>query len=238
MSGWTNDDTFETFFHYYGSKWRAVPRYAPPIEDLIIEPFAGSAAYALCYPRKKVWLNDLDPKIAALWEYLIAADKEEILSIPLVKDEIGLRRLPPEQRILIGFWWGKALVQPATKPTGWLTEGKPLYEVQYWGAARRQRIAEQVGQIKHWKITQMHYEDLPNERATWFIDPPYDNTPGEAYVHGRSGLDYTALGRWCKARAGQSIVCENAGADWLPFEVLGEFKTARKRKSIEVVWNG
>ena len=32
-------------------------------------------------------------------------------------------------------------------------------------------------------------------------------------------------------------LCEQAGADWLPFEPLGSFKTATKgRRSNEVIW--
>lgn len=221
-------------FGYYGSKWRSAPQYPKPTEDTLVEPFAGSATYALLYPDKKVLLNDLNPRVASLWRYLIRASKEEILSIPLVKTEETLARLPEEQRLLIGFWWGKALVEPATKPIGWLNENNPLYNVQYWGDRRRQRVAEQVGAIKHWKVTEKPYEDLPNKKATWFIDPPYNNAAGEAYTYG--GLNYARLGQWCKQRIGQVIVCENMGATWLPFELLGEFKTARKGKSLEAIW--
>ena len=179
--------------------------------------------------------NDFNPEIAALWTYLIGASRKEILSIPLVKCEEGLAKLSREQQILVGFWWGKGLARPAKKPTGWLNENKPLYSVQYWGAERRHRIADQVEHIKHWKITSLPYEKIPNKRATWFVDPPYDGTPGEAYVLGRDQIDYQALGKWCKSRCGQTIVCENHGAKWLPFKHLGEFKTARDKKSIEVV---
>ena len=51
-------------FSYYGSKWRVAPRYSPPVEDTIVEPFAGSATYSLLYPGKKVLLNDLNPRVA------------------------------------------------------------------------------------------------------------------------------------------------------------------------------
>lgn len=40
---------------------------------------------------------------------------------------------------------------------------------------------------------------------------------------------------WCKDRRGQVIVCENAGATWLPFEPLATIKATRGT-SQEVSW--
>lgn len=57
--------------------------------------------------------------------------------------------------------------------------------------------------------------------ATWFIDPPYCKTAGDRYRWGASALDFDALGRWCRDRDGQTIVCEAEGADWLPFRPMG-----------------
>lgn len=45
------------FFGYYGGKWRdAVKNYPAPEHAVIVEPFAGSAGYALRYPDRKVVL--------------------------------------------------------------------------------------------------------------------------------------------------------------------------------------
>jgi len=237
----TKSNRLRPFFSYYGSKWRTAPKYPPPLESTIVEPFAGSAAYALFYPHRQVVLNDLNPKVAALWRFLIRATKEEILRIPLVATEEELKNVVPEEaRILIGFWWGKALVEPATKPTGWLNENNPKYNVQYWGVSRRERIAKQVDKIKHWTVLEKPYGEVANQRATWFIDPPYKNDAGGAYVHGKNDIDYDKLRAWCEERQGQTIICENKGADWLPASgkqsILGEFKTARKRRSVEIFW--
>ena len=71
--------------------------------------------------------------------------------------------------------------------------------------------------------------------ATWFIDPPY-RVAGRHYRFGPDDIDYVSLGEWCRERPGLVIVCENAGADWLPFRPLDETKTTRKGKpSVEVV---
>ena len=221
-------------FPYYGSKHRAAPKYPAPLTETIVEPFAGSATYSLLYPHKQVWINDLNPRVASVWRYLVSASKDEILSIPLVKTQEETLSLPEEQRNLVGFWWGKALVEPAARPTGWATEGNARYEVQYWGEKRRQRIADQVDSIRHWKVTEQSYENLPDINATWFIDPPYDNSAGRAYTF--SDLNYSQLGQWCQSRQGQAIVCENVGAAWLWFTKLGDFKTARSATSEEAVW--
>ena len=38
---------------------------------------------------------------------------------------------------------------------------------------RYKNIANQLENIRHWKIIHGSYEDLENVEATWFIDPPY-----------------------------------------------------------------
>ena len=51
-------------------------------------------------------------------------------------------------------------------------------------------------------------------------------------------IDYSALADWCHSRKGQVIVCENEGADWLPFERLCEQVGAnRAKRSMEVIWH-
>ena len=47
------------FFGYYGGKWRdAVKHYPAPQFDIVMEPFAGSAGYALRYAERNVVLCD------------------------------------------------------------------------------------------------------------------------------------------------------------------------------------
>lgn len=61
------------FFNFYGSKWRFARYYSPPEYARLVEPFAGSASYSLHYPERQVELYDVDPVIAGVWAYLIAA---------------------------------------------------------------------------------------------------------------------------------------------------------------------
>jgi len=95
-----------------------------------------------------------------------------------------------------------------------------------WSALLRERVASQVDRIRHWQIIEGDWHDAPNdEPATWFVDPPYNNKAGSYYVHGPDAIDFDLLGRACReVMLGQIIVCENEGADWLPFEPFGTFK--------------
>jgi 16S rRNA G966 N2-methylase RsmD len=77
-------------------------------------------------------------------------------------------------------------------------------------------IASNVKNIRHWKIKHCSYADIPNVKAHWFIDPPYQKA-GTAYKCSSKDINFDHLGSWCMDRKGTVIVCENRGAEWLPF---------------------
>ncbi|MCC7542451.1 MAG: hypothetical protein IT379_39905 [Deltaproteobacteria bacterium] len=91
--------------------------------------------------------------------------------------------------------------------------------------------------IKHWRAVCASYETIDTrEPATWFVDPPYEDK-GRHYPHGSRGIDFDALGAWCKSLPGQVIVCENEGARWLPFRPFVASKSSTNiRKSMEAIW--
>ena len=107
---------------------------------------------------------------------------------------------------------------------GWTTGGGQLG----WGQRVRERIATQLTYIKHWKLIEGNYTDAPDGLATWFVDPPYQHA-GKYYRFGRDGIDYPSLAAWCKERRGQVIVCENVGADWLPFQPWRSIKASEAK---------
>ncbi len=232
------------FFSYFGSKWSLATKYPCPCPrtggSRIIEPFAGSAAYSLLHYTKKVQLYDKDPIIIGVWQYLINATPDEIRKLPLIRHDqtVDDLKVSQEARWLIGFWLNKAKSSPAKRPGAWMRKGFQGY--QFWGEKIRERIAQQVPYIKHWKAEVSDYDSIPNVKATWFVDPPYQDK-GKFYRMGSSEIDFPKLGQWCRQLNGQVIVCENEGADWLPFRPFRTVKATTKRggkavQSVEVIW--
>jgi len=205
------------YFVYYGGKWRAAPRYPAPCHDTIIEPFAGSAGYALRYPDRKVVLVEKDAILAELWRYLIRATAPDFLGLPDLRDgeTTDDLRICDGARALIGFWLNKGVSSPRKSPSAWMRSG--VRPKSYWGPEVRAMLAAQAGKIAHWQIIEGDYTEAPDTLATWFVDPPYVGA-GHMYRHGPKGIDYAALASWCLARSGQVMVCENSGATWLPFK--------------------
>lgn len=227
------------FFCYYGGKWRAASSYPKPLHDRIIEPFAGAAGYSVRHHERDVLLIDRDPTIVALWRYLIGATEDDIMGLPaIVETTVADMGLPVGPSALIGFWLNKGAAAPRQRPSAWMRSG--IRRRSYWGAEVRERIASQVGAIKHWRVEQDEWDavDWPGG-STAFVDPPYQGAPGRHYRFNE--IDYASLGRRCIEHSGQVIACENEGADWLPFRSHRSIKSmhggTRSGVSREVVWS-
>lgn len=218
------------FFSFYGSKWRLAPRYPPPRYATIIEPFAGSAGYSLHYPEREIILIDRDPVVTGLWQWLINASPDDILSLPVLKrgESLDDYEMPKEARWLMGFWVNQ-------------TGAVPNHKVTDFGSRcqRHERVATQLSAIRHWQVIEGDYSEAADIEATWFIDPPYE-VEGKKYRFGPSQIDFAHLGDWCQSRKGQAIACENLGAAWLPFERFARQRGATYSHgtiySTEVVW--
>lgn len=237
----------KTFFPYYGSKYNAVKKYQEPVHDTIIEPFAGSACYAVRHHDKvrKVILYDINPVVAGVWRYLIKATPKDIMDLPYkLEDVMNLNKLniSEEEKNLIGFWLVRGSSTPNMIPSKWMMTyvggEEKKYTGSFWGEEVRKRIADQVPLIKEWEIYEESYKGCDNIEATYFVDPPYSTPPGKSYKCPLKPEDFKELGEWCESRKGQVIVCEQETANWLDFQVLGKLQSLNKRydKSSEVVW--
>ena len=221
------------FFPYYGSTYNRARHLPSPLYPLVRERFAGGAGYSLFYDAPRVELTDKDPLIAGLWRYLLSATPAEIMALPElpeVGDSVDNYSLPQEAKWLIGFWLNRGSATPKKSRTAYSarTDKAQLN----WGARAKERIASQLPLIRGWSVREGSYDEGPTDECTWLIDPPYVEK-GKFYRTKFS--DHAGLGRWCRTLAGQAIVLEGAGADWLPFRSLGEFKTSLG-KSEEKVW--
>jgi hypothetical protein len=227
--------SLQSFFLYFGSKSKLAPRYARPRHDTIIEPFAGSAAYSVRHHHKRVLLFDKDPVVVGLWSFLLRSSPRDILALPELEPGQRVEELAicQEARWLIGRWIDFGAKAPASKRTPWASDERHQHNV--WGRTVRARLAMQVGKIRHWTITHGSYFDAPDIEATWFVDPPYQRG-GLQYTMSSAGIDFAHLAEWCRSRRGQTIVCEESGADWLPFRPFAEIRSVGKNWTGEVVW--
>lgn len=218
------------FFTMFGAKWRSAPRYPAPLHRTIIEPFAGAAGYSVRHADRNIILYEINPEFFGVWSYLIQVRPTEVMRIPVdiahVDELIGW---PDEVKWLVGLWFNKGAARPCKQRTRW----SDLAPTSFWGEQVRARIADQVEYIRHWKIYNESYAQATYPHlATWYVDPPYQNW-GKAYVN--SEINYDHLATFCKTRMGQTIVCEQEGADWLPFQPFATVK-AKCGKSKEVIW--
>jgi site-specific DNA-adenine methylase len=204
---------------YYGSKSKLLKYYPKPLNQIIIEPFAGTARYSLEYFDRDVILLEIYPKIYRIWKYLQQASEKDILSLPDVgyKEKIPLTLLD-EERWLIGYCVARGVPRPCTMG----------HKFNNWSRDKI-RISNNLYKIRHWDIRNLDYRDVDNINATWFIDPPYQ-TSGYKYNFGNSKIDYLFLSKYCEDRIGQVIVCENGDANWMDFVPIKTFTGAFRFK--------
>lgn len=218
-------------FSYYGSKSKVIDLYPAPKHRRIIEPFAGSARYALKYWEHDVLLVDKYEVVIKIWKWLQVCNKSDILGLPRLKetDRVSDFGLGEEASLLMGFLCSKAVQAPRDKPTARATTLRPNninFQLNF--------IASNLDKIRHWDIQLGSYEDISNQEATWFIDPPYQEG-GYVYVENNKGWNYSELADWCRSRWGQTIVCENTKANWLPFYPISSLKGSI-HKTTEAIW--
>jgi site-specific DNA-adenine methylase len=231
-------------FYYYGGKRRLAKRYPAPRHDVIVEPFAGSAAYALRHldpstrgrAVERVILVEKDPRVCNMWDRLLMMDPDDLAKYPIPKagertDDFLLMTSACSNRI-------------ARTESMIVTTRMPVVIERMF-----RRIALVLPHAKG-RVEVIHgdYTKAPDIEATWFIDPPYqisgraragtDRPQGMGYARDcdSSTIDYAALATWCKARSGQVIVCEQSGATWLPFQHLRWARDSLGNKASEVVW--
>jgi site-specific DNA-adenine methylase len=208
-------------FNYFGSKFLLAKTYQTPKHDVIVEPFAGSAQYAMYWMRQRsditCILYDTDPMVIKSWNRMLAATPDEIVRWEMqvgdpINDYIdkanyGGHNKIANDRIVANF-----------------------YSAKYRWARTR---AATDGRVV---VIEGDYTQAPDIEASWFVDPPYQHQ-GHHYEAGNDAINYTALSDWCQTRKGQVIVCEASPGDWLPFRHHRIQNTnLRNTGSQELVW--
>jgi len=227
------------FFSYYGAKWTAAKYLGAPRRDVVVEPFAGSACYSTRWAPKKAILVDVSHDIVALWDWLIHGSVADVEALPDTFECIDeVTALPAGPSLLVRFWIAKGRAEASGALSPWYFRYRNATDCRVWGPAVKARIIEQKPMIAGWHVMHGDYTKAPDVEAHWHIDPPYSGAPGRRYPH--DTIDFAALAEWSRSRRGAVDVCENEGADWLPFERLCDVVSSRGRRdghrSAEAVW--
>jgi hypothetical protein len=216
---------------YYGSKTNMVKHYPKPTTGKIIEPFAGAAKYSLFHFENDVELWDKYSDLITVWKYLQQASEKDVMNLPRVERGKTLNDydLSEGEKLFMGFVIAKGGQSPRLTPSPNATINRPN-TINY----TLKRVSKNLFKIKHWKINLGSYEQIENQHATYFIDPPYQ-FGGHVYVESNKNIDFNQLAEWCRTRNGQVIVCENMKADWLEFKPLGTQRTSTGWQQ-EAIW--
>lgn len=134
-------------FSYYGSKSKVIQFYPKPRFDKIIEPFAGSARYALKYWDREIIIIEKNDVIFRIWEYLQSASEKDILGLPKLKqgDDIRALNLSQIEKEFLGMMFGS------------VGSPSPCWTVSPFGDAHFRgdslgKVAKNLFKIKHWQI--------------------------------------------------------------------------------------
>jgi len=227
-------------FYYYGAKHRLAKRYPEPAYSVIVEPFAGAAGYSMFWLERdksaRAILVEKDPRVAATWTRLLQMSPDEIATIPI----------PVAGERSADFLIMTAAASNATATLRAMRVSKRSHGEIARMLRRMARVREAIGDRV--SVITGDYTLAPNDDPyTWFIDPPYQTTRvagktprggGMGYAHGcrSSEIDYGALAKWCRSRAGQVIVSEYLTSDWLPFSPLAINQDANGRQYPEGLW--
>lgn len=219
---------------YYGSKANIVHAYLKPVFDKIIEPFAGTARYALRYWEKDVLLVDKYEVIVKIWKWLQVCSEKDVLGLPrFMKPGQTLSEFTfdcEEARLLMGFLigFGSASPRQTVSPQIIVRPNRVNYVIK--------RISRDLFKIRHWQILHGGYADIDNQKATWYIDPPYQYG-GQHYMESSKNIDFKHLSDWCKTKQGQTIVCETTKADWMDFVPMIQHKGIKSGMQCEAIWS-
>jgi site-specific DNA-adenine methylase len=216
---------------YYGSKTNIIKHYPRPKHNRIIEPFAGSARYALRYFDRDILLVDKYDVIVKVWKWLQNCSEGDILKLPRLKAGNRFEDINfdcDEAKMFYGFICGFSSASPRNIVSPRLN-GRPN-QINY----NLKNVASNLFKIRHWVIQLGSYEEIVNDTATWFIDPPYQ-VGGHCYKESNKNINFEKLGNWCKSRNGHVIVCEKMGATWLNFTSLVQQQTKNGVQN-EAIW--
>jgi len=223
-------------FHYYGTKRNLASAYPPPDYPLIIEPFAGSAAYAVHHlrinPGLRARLFEKNPRVFDVWQRILTMTPADVLALPAPRSGE----------------WTRDFLYMTTEYSNAIAHCRGVTITPRMEASIPRMLKEMAWTLRlvqgRVDIVLGDYRDAGDTEATWFIDPPYQTSDKEERTAKGNGYgDYSAdklnfdqLRDWSQSRPGQIIVAEQHGADWLPFVPLRYQGDSQGQRKLEVWW--
>ena len=223
-------------FAYYGAKNRLARHYPPPQHSTIIEPFAGSAAYSMfhIHTAKRILLIEKDEAVVKLWHRL---QNMTLRDLDRIDKELDKQRTT--EQLIAGLGGGSSLHATLSGKTRQITP----WMREKWPQKKRV-IARALPHLHKIEIRCADYTETPHQQATYFVDPPYQlniinpnrslqDQAGNGYRHGSQHINYQQLAEWCQQLPGQTIVCEQQPANWLPFKPFQQHNNINLKKRTE-----
>jgi site-specific DNA-adenine methylase len=194
-------------FYYYGAKNNLAKHYKEPRYNLIIEPFAGSAAYSCFHlfrnPKLKAELRDKNEDVAATWDFLLKCSERDIVEY----------KTPELGEYAYDFLIKTCTVSNASSRCNKMKYTERLDRVFQ---IQKRRLIKLLPIRDRISFKQGEYRDIKNKEATWFIDPPYQikdkngsifqNGDGYGEQCGTGQINFKELSDFCLGRSGQIIV--------------------------------
>lgn len=166
-------------FDYYGSKNALAKKYQFPRRNLIIEPFAGSAGYTMYHLERDKSLHAIlcekSDKVFEAWQYLKHA----------TVDDLRNYKIPNAGEKTSDFFAMASSASNAFLKSNYMTMSERMAGRMRMELKRMERLLPLMERIE---IVHGTYEELENENATWFIDPPYQQVNGAIRGGVRQGM--------------------------------------------------
>lgn len=181
----------------------------------LCEPFAGTAAVTFALLREgqlaSVWINDIDPGIAALWTAVRSAPAQLARKVerytPSARDFYEFKEHPHAPTAVETAFRKIVLHQISYSGLG-LKAGSPIggrdqrgtykADCRYNGAklsAKVRELGKLLASCSDVEVTSLPWDEVLPEATDYFLylDPPYVVRGKELYAHGE--LDHGALAR-------------------------------------------
>lgn len=170
------------------------PRF-PEFEGDFYEPFIGGGSVALfvaqMYPNKKIYINDLNPKLIGFWRFLQADPNTLVESLHNIRDAFDPDDIEKGKELLQRM--SEALYEGDGNPLKVAASYYVLNKISFSGMTEHaslsksaykktfnhkniDKILEVSSHTKNFEISNKHYKDFmtkPQENDFTFLDPPY-----------------------------------------------------------------